>query len=250
VEPRSGRGRHRRRRRHRVLTTHPDFAGQLATTADIPANGVDDDANGFIDDSNGWDFVREDNDPNLEDGDNAHGTHVAGIIAAAKNDIFTVGTAPQAKVLPLRVLNGPNATGNWSDITDAFVYAGKMGIPIVNASLGGGGVVESVRDAVALYPNTLYVVAAGNNGKWLNPDFVYYPCDAPSQNVMCVGATDATDTRASFSNFSKVSVDVFAPGQGIVSLLADQQRHGVVETETMLEVKVHKFLYAHPNLGG
>jgi thermitase len=186
-----------------------DLAGQLTGSPDeIPDNGIDDDGNGFVDDSRGWDFVDSDNDPNDE---NDHGTHVTGtIVAAADNGVGIAGVAPGAKVMPLRALD---ASGHGSDsaIAEAFDYAGDVGARIVNASLGGAGASQTLTDAMAAHPNTLYVVAAGNDG--VNTDLhPFAPCTSPALNVVCVGASTNTDARAWFSNYGPTTVDVFAPG--------------------------------------
>ena len=47
-----------------------------------------------------------------------------------------------------------------------------------------------------------------------------YPCNVAERNVLCVGASTNQDMRADFSNFGAVTVDVFAPGQGIASTIA------------------------------
>src|SRR5215207_1976184 len=109
----------------------------------------------------GYDFIARDSV--AQDG-NGHGTHVAGTIAAlANNDKGIIGVAPAAKVVPLRALDD-SGSGYMSDIAAAFDYAGDQGLRIVNASLAGGyaRVLETV---IAEHPNTLYVVAAGNDGK-------------------------------------------------------------------------------------
>ena len=83
-----------------------------------------------------------------------------------------------------------------SDIAAAFDYAGDLGVPIVNASLGGG-----VRDAYSRpssprTPNTLYVVAAGNDNDDDDiPTAASYPCALPEDNILCVGATDQHDDQ-------------------------------------------------------
>lgn len=186
-----------------------DLAGQLAGNPDDqPGNGIDDDGNGFVDDTQGWDFVDGDNDPNDEHG---HGTHVTGTIAAAAdNGIGVVGVAPGARVMPVRALDA-SGHGTDSTIAEAFDYAGDMGARIVNASLGGPGASKTLTDAMAAHPNTLYVVAAGNDG--VDTDLTAYaPCTSPAPNVICVGASTNRDARATFSNYGLTTVDVFAPG--------------------------------------
>jgi thermitase len=174
-----------------VDTGHPDLAANL-----LP----------------GWDFVDDDADPT--DG-NGHGAHVAGTIAAAENGTGVVGVAPAAHVVPLRVLD---ATGSgWgSDVAAAFAWAGDHGVRVVNASLGADGITRAERDAIQTHPNTLYVVAAGNDGANVEtaPE---YPCAYTQANVLCVGATDFNDAKASFSNYGATSVDLFAPGTKVVS---------------------------------
>jgi thermitase len=78
------------------------------------------------------------------------------------------------------------------------------------------------RLAIQSHPNTLFVVAAGNGGVDRVGDDndgaeTEYPCAYSEPNVVCVGATDSDDIRSSFSNFGATTVDLFAPGEGIVS---------------------------------
>ena len=179
-----------------IEAAHPDLAAQI-----LP----------------GRDWVDDDTSP---DDQNGHGTHVSGTIAARRNNTEGVaGIAPDAKIVPLRVLNA-GGSGSTADVAEAFDYAGDQGIRIVNASLGGNFSIAE-RDAIAAHPATLYVVAAGNGG----PDGIgdnvdvtpTYPCAYDLANVLCVGASNPHDEPASFSNFGAVSVDVFAPGVSIFS---------------------------------
>ena len=70
------------------------------------------------------------------------------------------------------------------------------------------------RDAAA--NTTLFVVAAGNASSD-NDFFPVYPCSYPSPNLVCVAATDETDSLAEFSNYGEGSVDLAAPGTEIES---------------------------------
>lgn len=177
-----------------VASTHADLAGQL-------------------DLANAYDYIDRDTVP--QDG-NGHGTHVTGtMVASADNGIGVAGVAPGAKVLPLRVMNN-SGQGLVSDVIQAFDRAGRLGVRVVNASLGATTMSKALRDIVAAYPETLLVAAAGNEGR--NVDATpTYPCALPVANVICVGATDAADAPASFSNFGPATVDVHAPGAKILS---------------------------------
>jgi thermitase len=200
-----------------IQFANPDLAGRIATNpgetgGGRETNGVDDDHDGYVDDWRGWDWVGGDNDPSDENG---HGTHVSGTIAAARDAVGVSGVAPDARVLPLRVLDA-SGSGSSSTVASAFDLAGRMGIPVVNASLGSSGFSNAELTAIQAHPNTLYVVAAGNDG---HDDDVTptYPCALPLANIICVGATDNRDAVASFSNTGAASVDLFAPGVSVLS---------------------------------
>ncbi|HTU87220.1 MAG TPA: S8 family peptidase [Solirubrobacteraceae bacterium] len=175
-----------------VDSTAPDLSGQL-----VP----------------GYSWVNGDTDTQDENG---HGTHVTGIIAAAQNNgIGVSGVAPGAHAMPLQVLD---ATGSGTDanVAAAFDYAAAHGVPIVNASLGSTTPSDVIDQAIAANPNTLFVVAAGNDGTD-NDDTPFYPCDYTAPNLICVGASDQNDEPASFSDYGANTVDLFAPGVNILS---------------------------------
>ena len=191
-----------------VDLAHADLAGQLDLARDK-------------------DWIEDDTTAQDLDG---HGTHVAGTIAAvADNSTGIAGVAPDATILPLRVLD-ENGDGSFSDIADAFDYAGDLGVDIVNASLGGEaygsyyGLLDSV---IASHPGTVYVVAAGNEGMDLGAvsgtlgQYWSFPCESGAGggdgNLVCVGASTTSEQRASFSNYGDQEVDVFAPGQQILA---------------------------------
>jgi subtilisin family serine protease len=99
-------------------------------------------------------------------------------------------------------------------IAAAFDYAGDLGVDVVNASLGGLGSSSLVTAAMAAHPGTLYVIAAGND---TDDAALYYPCNSPAANVVCVGASTNVDGVAGFSNTSATAVDLFAPGVDVLS---------------------------------
>lgn len=204
-------------------TSHPDLTPNLWTNPGESGNGretngADDDRNGVADDVHGWDWVEDDAAPNDLDG---HGTHVAGTIAARGNDGAGVaGVAWSSNFVPLRVL-GADGTGSLSDVVEAYGYARRTGLRVVNASLGGEGFSRAEHDAIAGAPNTLFVVAAGNGGRdgiGDDNDVVGdYPCSYDLANVVCVAASDSRDALAGFSNFGVRSVDLAAPGVNVAS---------------------------------
>jgi subtilase family protein len=108
--------------------------------------------------------------------------------------------------------------GTFADVASAFNYAAQHNIRIVNASLGGDSVSQTLEQAIAQNPDTLYVVAAGNyDTNNDDPSTPFYPCDLPEANLICVGASDQSDQPAWFTDYGATSVDLFAPGVNILS---------------------------------
>ena len=165
----------------------------------------------------GHDYVDRDEVPTDGSG---HGTQVSGIVAAANNTIGVIGTAPDAKVMPLRILND-TGSGSSSNSAAALARAGDLGLRVVNASYGSTGYSTAEETAIRTHPNTLYVAAAGNGNK--NVDTTpLYPCAYPDANIVCVGASDQNDDQAVFtptsaSSYGPTTVDLFAPGVNIAT---------------------------------
>lgn len=175
-----------------VDLNHPDLKANLVPGATFigcnPSCG-----NG---DWKGPDGVGQDND--------THGTHVSGIIAAVTNNgVGVAGTAPDAKIMPIKALE--DGSGAFEDIANGIRYAADHGADVVNLSLGavpGGqaltltGVESSVTDAIAYASSkgVLVVAAAGNES--------FPVCDTPSfeNGAVCVTATDRNEAPAWYSN--------------------------------------------------
>lgn len=186
--------------------THPDLAANLwQNPGETAGNFQDDDGNGFVDDVRGWDFVSNDADPF---DDHAHGTHVAGTIAAvAGNGAGVAGVAWRAKIMSLKGLDG-GGSGDSDKLAEAIVYAAENGAHVINMSWRSIGVPEVVEDALAAaYDLGVVLVAAAGND--YTEAWRAHP--ASSRYVLCIGASTPTDQRAQFSN-SGGSVDVLAPG--------------------------------------
>ena len=145
--------------------------------------------------------------------DNGHGTHVAGIAAAATNNAVGVaGLAFDSSLVPVKVLDA-SGNGPYSAIANGIVWAVDHGARVVNLSLGGTGSSQTLCDAVttALQRGSIVVAAAGNNSS----SAPFYPAACPGS--IGVAATTSSDTRASFSNTGSPNVFVSAPGESIYS---------------------------------
>jgi serine protease len=184
---------------------HPDLQGKLVAGTDLVPGGGD--------------------CPGAQD-ENGHGTHVSGIAAAATNNgIGVAGTAPDAKVMPVRVLDA-SGSGDDATVISGIKYAADHGAKVINLSLGGSPIVGELPQAnaemaaavkYAFTKGSLVVAAAGNESLPL----CSYP--AAAQYAVCVGATDSRGAPSFYSNFPnspEPNVGVRAPG-GVGSVLCE-----------------------------
>ena len=193
-------------------TLHSELAPNVWANADeIAGNGLDDDGNGYVDDVRGWDFVNSDADPM---DDHFHGTHVAGIAAAAPsaNPSGIVGICPRCRVMPVKVMDA-SGSGTMDRVASGITYAADNGARVINLSLGASLGTTTLQDAVnyAWGKGALVVAAAGNNGA----DARLYPAAYP--NALAVAASNANDYHSCFSNYGQGYVSVAAPGELIYS---------------------------------
>jgi subtilisin family serine protease len=203
-----------------VNYSHPDLAANMwKNPAELNGTaGVDDDGNGFIDDIHGINAINGSGDPNDDEG---HGTHVAGIVAAVGNNNQGVtGVAFNTQVMALKFLNS-SGSGTISDAITCIDYAVDQGARIVNTSWGSGGFSFALQEAIrrAGDDNVLCVAAAGNDGRNVDQRSTsqHYPSGFNNANIISVGSSNRDEQISTFSNLGSVSVDLFAPGEEIVS---------------------------------
>jgi subtilisin family serine protease len=214
-----------------ILLNHEDLQSKIWINQDeVAGNGLDDDGNGFEDDRRGWDFCNSngtncdsppDNDPNDEDG---HGTHVAGIAAAAGNNGRGIaGVSWGATLMAVKSLD-KFGRGTTNSIAEGINYAVANGADVINLSVQSSGSqfpcsgFETVRLAMqnALQKRILVIASAGNqNASTLS-------CPAALTEAFAVGATSYDDSRwvgvISGSNRGP-QLDVMAPGDTIYSTI-------------------------------
>jgi subtilisin family serine protease len=202
---------------------HTDLGPNIWTNFDeTPGNGTDDDHNGYVDDVHGVDLTSKRNSQDLHDG-HGHGTHVAGIVAAAQNGRGVVGVAPEAKLMIVKALND-QGTGTNGAVAEGIRYAAANGARVINCSVGGDEPDKRLNEAVkaAADAGALVVAAAGNDGRNIDtrPN---YPAAIPASNLLAVASTDPDSGRAisEFSNFGRLAVQVAAPGARILSSAKD-----------------------------
>lgn len=162
----------------------------------------------------------------------SHGTHVAGIIAAQRNNGKGVnGVANNVEIMSIRAV--PNGDEYDKDIALGIRYAVDNGAKVINGSFGKSFSPNAqwVYDAIkyAADKDVLIVHAAGNDGANLDdPNEPNFPNDQVnngpeiSDNVLTVGALApkyGSTMIATFSNYGKINVDVFAPGDEIYSTM-------------------------------
>lgn len=190
-----------------VDQTHPDLAGQEIAEANFGNSGTNVDHFG-------------------------HGTHVASTIAgtgAASDGTYT-GVAPNAAILDGKVFDDDGFASE-SAIIAGMQWAAEQDADIVNLSLGGPDTpeidpVEQAVNELTAEHDTLFVVAAGNNGA---PESIGSPASADS--ALAVGAVDKSDQLARFSSRGPrngdgaIKPDITAPG---VAIAAAKAEHGIL----------------------
>lgn len=173
-----------------------------------------------------------------------HGTHVSGIIAGVRNNGVGInGIADNVRVMMIRAV--PDGDEHDKDIALAIRYAVDNGAKVINMSFGKGFSPEKtwVDDAVryAQSKGVLLVHAAGNDGAnidtaWNFPTPVFKSDNKQASNWITVGASGDPKTGglvASFSNYGKKEVDVFAPGRKIYSTIPGGNTYGSADGTSM-----------------
>ena len=175
-----------------------------------------------------------DNNPGHSVKDEAHGSHVAGIIGAVRNnDKGMNGVADLVKIMAVRVV--PDGDEYDKDVALGIRYAVDNGAKVINTSFGKAyspnkeWVYEAIQYAAE--KDVLIVNAAGNDGKDIDVEKTY-PNDSKdllteiSDNVLTIGAMSSNYNEklpASFSNYGKINVDIFAPGVQVYSATPENE---------------------------
>lgn len=173
-----------------------------------------------------------------------HGTHCAGIIGAVRNNGKGMdGIADNVRIMAVRAV--PDGDEHDKDIANAIRYAVDNGAQIISMSFGKDFSPEKewVDDAFryAASKNVLIVHAAGNDSKNVDttynfPNPFYVNGKGRAENVITVGASGDLKNgglTASFSNYGKKEVDVFAPGVNIYSTLPGGNNYGNLSGTSM-----------------
>lgn len=200
---------------------HPDLKPNLWTnSAEAEGEpGYDNDGNGFAGDVHGWDFIN--NSPDIHDY-NSHGSHCAGIAAAADNEIGIIGANPKALIMPVTVMQS-DGTGDYATIVKGINYAVANGATVISMSLGGYTNSRVLREALEnAYHSAVIVAAAGNSGLG-----IYGQCGMggtqcfPAAYSFVLGVqalAEGGTNRAGYSNY-----DCDGPNYSAVTTVADPE---------------------------
>ena len=210
-----------------IKYNHEDLAANMWTNqGEILNNGTDDDGNGFIDDFYGYDFFFNDSDPSDEHG---HGTHVAGTIGAVgNNNLGVAGVNWNVRIMTIKIYDNDGFGTTSTMLINAYNYVRMMknrgvNIRVTNNSYSGCdeacGYDQATKDALDAMGDVgiLNVFAAGNDARNIDTAVPVFPASYTSPSILSAAASTQTDERAGFSNFGTTSVDLAAPGTGILS---------------------------------
>lgn len=167
----------------------------------------------------GYDFYDNDADP-LDEQD--HGTHCAGTIAGVgDNGVGVTGVCWNTRIMALRFL-GPDGSGSTADAVKCIDWAVANGAHILSNSWSGPDTSPALAEAItrAEQKGVLFIAAAGNTEGGHNNDTApYYPASHANANIITVAAIGNGDVAGSFTHYGRQSVDIGAPGVGIVSTI-------------------------------
>ncbi len=242
--------------------THPDLAGNMwVNTGEVPDDGIDNDGNGFVDDVYGYDFTEDDTDGDPgEDGDPMddelayHGTAVAGVIAAVRNNGTEIaGVTANVRIMALRAAKRDIYDGkeiiltHTREISQCIDYAINNGAHIITISAEGGSILVNdivfsnaigraevarggdgilivggasnkgvdIDSSIDVLDNATGESVPGGDGKL---DNVSYPANFPNDNLIVTTSVTRGDRLSSFASYGAKSVDLGAPGELIPTL--------------------------------
>lgn len=208
--------------------SHEDLSDSIWTNeGETAGDGIDNDGNGYADDVFGWNFY-SDNNQVFAGGEDNHGTHAAGTIAAARNGKGIVGiNDPEfVKIMILKVLGTEEGVGSASNVAKAIRYAESNGASICNLSFGTAKYSEELYETMK-NSKMLFIVAAGNGtlgGKGYNIDSApMYPASFDLDNIISVANLQFDGELDPDSNYGAASVDLAAPGNYILSTVSGNQ---------------------------
>ncbi|MDR1560427.1 MAG: S8 family serine peptidase [Clostridiales bacterium] len=178
-----------------INVSHPDLEGQTLT---------------------GYNIYRGVNDSVVfDEGDSYHGTAVSSIIAASWNDVGIAGVAPNAKIIPVKVLLPIEGwAGTSSGGVSGIIYAAEHGADIINCSWTTNESDEILASVIREYEDILFVCSAGNFGN----ETPFYPAALGYDNVISVSAINSSGSMPDWSNYGPFS-DIAAPGENIFAAM-------------------------------
>ncbi|MCS6831008.1 MAG: S8 family serine peptidase [bacterium] len=194
---------------------HPDFKNAGGTSTDSRYGGQ-------IDWTLGCSIFGGVYDSDFTD-ELGHGTHVAGIAAAAVNNREgVVGVAYNAQIVPIKIIDA-TGTGEDADLVEALIYCADNGIPVINMSLGTTSYPQILADAVnyAYYKGCILIAAANESGNGGGNIGNIYP--AAHSKVLAVSPTGILDDFPS-SLYAGTGdyIGVSAPGGSLLWVLDDE----------------------------
>lgn len=207
-----------------VYYNHPDLSGSLWDGT----NCKDENGNYLGGCIHGYDFGDSDKDPAPSTAGGSHGTEVAGLITATRNNGRGIlGVAPKTKLMALKASIGANENGSSITATvNSIDFAINNNVKIINFSSTTAYFSQSLYDAIKRFKDAggIFITSAGNESNNIDLDDHSYPCEFDLDNIICVAATNQNDSLVSMeagsfwgSNYGGMSVDLGAPGENILN---------------------------------